>query len=193
MPGEKQESLVSLKDGMIVGLTIIFSLSRTVQIWSRLPGTTGDWFYGWMFAVGIAISAWYYELNVQASQAIDFIEWRAMAILSGMWFGVHGVVRAIRQLQGVRFHSYEPGVGVLDRFLSRIAPQYAGVISDIATAFALGVVFRCMGCPIQSGWYFAMCFWIAIGNAWIVARDSRRKQMWVDSQVEATEWSHRIK
>ncbi len=193
MNESKQESFGTLSDGINLGLTLIFSVCRTVQIWSRVPGTTGNWFYGWMFAAGLALSAWYYEVNVEASQAMDFIAWKSMAVASVVWFGIHGVARALHQMRGLQFHSYEPGVGILARWISRLTPNHAGLISDLLVAVVLGISFKLLGSPIQSGWYFAMCVWLLIADRWIRFRDARQVQIYIDAQAQSEDWSRRVK
>lgn len=192
MQSEKQESLSNLSDGVSLGLTLVFSVNRTVQIWSRVLGSTGTWFYGWMIFVGLAIQAWYYQVNLESQQAADLVSWEAMAWLSVMWYSIHGVVRSIQMARGVRFHSYDPGVGILHRLMSGWSPSAIALTSDLAIAVSFSCGLWLLACPILSGWYAGMLLWLVIGHSWQVARDARRRQIWHDAQVEADHWSQQI-
>ena len=192
MQQEKNESLGDFSSGVNLALTVIFSVNRNVQIWSRVPGTTGGWFYGWMYFAGLAVQAWYYMANAQYLQRWDLVHFEFMARLSGIWFAVHGVARAIQLARGIRLHSYEPGVGVLQWALPNWPLWLVGLLSDLGVAIALSGGLWLLDSPIQSGWYAAMCVWLLLGHIWIHTRDARRRQIWHDSQIEADDWSQQI-
>lgn len=192
MQPDKPESLSNISDGVNLGLMLVFSVSRTVQIWSRVPGSTGAWFYGWMILVGLGIQAWYYHANLEARQTMDLLGWEAMAWLSLMWFGVHGVVRSIHLARGLRFHSYDPGQGILHRLMPGWSFAASGLTSDLAVSVALSSGLWLIACPILSSWYAGMCFWLVIGHVWLVARDARRRQLWHDARIDADDWSQQI-
>ncbi len=192
MENQKQESLVDFSTGMTLALTVVFSVSRSVQIWSRVPGSTGSWFYGWMFVVGLGINVWYYQANVQACQARDFIGLAYVAEASIAWFGVHGIVRLFNNRGTVPSHSYEPGVGILFWLMPALSASTVAIVSDLCVALLLGCVLSLLGSPIQAGWYFAMCFWLSLGHLWIKSRDARNCRVWRDTQYEAEYMSQKI-
>lgn len=191
-PDKPDGILKDYQAGMNLALILMFSINRSVQIWSRVPGSTGSWFYGWLYFVGLGLQAWYYEVNGQATGYYDAIGWLTFAWFSVMWFGIHGVVRSFHFARGLRFHSYEPGRGIFDWMFPNWKPGSASLASDLAVSMALSIVLAIVRSPILSGWYAAMCLWLILAQVWIKASHSRRHQEWIDAKSEAERWSDQI-
>lgn len=191
MGQQKQESLADMSAGIGIALSLLFGVNRTVQIWSRQPGTTGTWYFGFYYFVGAMFQAWYCELNLYASMRSDQIPPHFIIGMSVVWFAVHGISRACFFLRGVRFHSYDPGIG----FLAPLCPptwrcDNVGLLSDLTTAIGLSLAFRFFASPILSGWFAAMSVWLIVAHAWSHARDERMQIARDDAQIEAQQWSH---
>jgi len=190
MQPQKQDQLCDMSTGFNIALMLLFSVNRTVQIWSRVPGTTGTWFLGLYFFFGGMLQTWYCGVNEQASMRTDSIPPCFVLGLSIIWFAVHGIVRGYQFLQGTRFHSYEPGQGVLAPFLPSWQSDSVGFASDAVTAVGLSLAFALFASPGLSGWYASMCFWLIVAQLWSHARDRRMQQARIDAQVEAEQWSN---
>lgn len=182
-----------LRGGVALAIFLIFSVTRSVQLFSRVPGTTGPWFFGITFWIGLAIQLYYYQANVEASGRFDAIPEQLLIATQFGWLVVHWMVRAKNRFQGVRLHSYEPGLGVMNRLLPNWHLDWMGVTSDIAVAAVLGGTCMLLDCPILGSWYFAMIPWLLIGQAFIYGRDSLRVQRMEDAQIEADVWSQRFR
>ncbi len=193
MEQDKQSSLSDFSFGVDVVLSAVFAVNRTVQIWSRAPGSTGTWFFAIYFVAGSLLQSWYYQVNVEASATSDLISQPVVIGLSLFWFSVHGLVHSWFVLRGQTFHSFDPGVGVLNRLFPKWSESSASLGSDLIVSMLLSTVLFLLRSPILSGWYASLCMWLFVSHYWLVARDSRRRQMWIDSQFEAEHWSEQLK
>ena len=192
MEQEKQQ-LRDMANGSNLALMLMQGVNRSVQIWSRVPGTTGTWFFGLLFFQGMLIQAWYYQVNVVASKAPDSIPISVSFGLSLIWFAYHGVKRNIYRANGMRFHSYDPGIGILYRAFPNWQPATIDIASDLSVAIALSLLMLVAGSPIQSGWYRGMCIWLVVIHLWNHARDFRRLRALEDAQLEAAYWSEQVR
>ncbi|MCA9194634.1 MAG: hypothetical protein KDB03_22840 [Planctomycetales bacterium] len=190
---EQTQPAQDLQGGFALLVFLIFSVNRSVQVFSRIPGTTGLWFFAFFFWFGLGIQAYYYYANVQALARLDAIPEMWFVYTQIAWLQVHTLMRFVTWLRGYRLHSYEPGLGLLHRVLKRWDADWMGLASDVLVAGALGVACHAMDCPIHSGWYFAMIPWLIIGKIVISARDQLRLQRMQDTQIEASVWSQRLK
>ena len=190
---QRQQNLIDLSQGMSLALIGIFAVNRTVQVWSRYPGSTGSWFYGWVFFVGLLLQAWYCQINTNAVNRADFVSIEVIAFVSILWFAIHGVIRSFHLLRGLRLHSYEPGQGVFHWMFPTWNSGFQALASDVITAVLLSIWLWLIGSPVLSSWYTFVCFWLLIGHCWGAASQARRRQIWIDSQVESENWSHQIK
>ena len=193
MEQDKQQSLADFNQGVSLTLIGIFSVNRSVQLWSRSLGSTGGWFFGWVYLVGLAIQGWYYQANVHGSGTEDFVKWEAFVSANIIWFAIHGVVRAFHVSSGIRSHSYDPGVGILQSILPTWSAGSVAIASDLAVAIFLSVSLRLIDSPILSGWYAAMCFWLLVGHVWMRTSRAYRYQGYINTKSEAEQWSNQIK
>lgn len=189
---QDQKPIVSMSEanGMLV-LTLC-CVNRTVQIWSRSLGSTGPWFFTIMFPVGSTIQWWYCAVNEIRFQSSDSFPLWAVGGMGLMWLCAHGVARAFAKQQGVDFHSYEPGSGVLNWAFRNWSPGVANLLSDVTVALFLSILFGITGSPHLSGWYLAMVLWLVVVHGWSWIGERRRYQHWVDAQQEARRWSQRV-
>ena len=192
MQQEQQPPLRDLSIGMSICLSTMSALNRTVQIWSRKPGTTGSWFFAVYFIFGSLIQSWYCQVNEDAGLYRDWVPRVAILGLSLVWFAVHGIAHAWFCILGFQFHSYDPGEGILDSLFAKWSSPSATLASDLIVSMVMSIALLLLQSPILSGWYAAMCIWLLFVHFWLVARDAHRKQIWVDSQVEADTWSKQI-
>lgn len=192
-PQQQSSPDEQLQGGVGLAIFAIFSVTRSVQLFSRLPGTTGPWFFGVFFWIGLFIQLWYYQANVQASGRFDAIPDMLIIYLQFAWLVVHWGWRKWTWLKGYRLHSYEPGLGVLHRVLPTWPAEWMGLASDIFVAAALGGICYLANCPILGSWYLAMIPWLLIAQAVIQGRDYMRMQRMDDARIESDEWTRRLR
>ena len=193
MQQDKQQNLADFNQGVSLALIAIFSVNRSVQLWSRSLGSTGGWFFGWMYFVGLMLQAWYYQANSHFSGSEDFVTWEAFAAVNIIWFSIHGVVRAFHKTRRVPSHSYDPGVGILQSVFPSWSAGTVAVASDLTVAVFLSIVLRMIESPILSGWYAAMSFWLLVGHVWMRTSRAYRYQVYINTKAEAEQWSNQIK
>lgn len=182
-----------LKGGVSLVIFMIFSVTRSVQLFSRLPGTTGPWFFGITFWIGLAFQLYYYQANVEASGRFDAIPDMLIIYPQIAWLVVHWAMRQLTRLKGYRHHSYEPGLGVLHRILPNWQADWMGLASDIVVALSMGGICYLLDCPILGIWFLAMIPWLLLAFALIQGRDNIRMQRMDDARIEADDWSQRIR
>lgn len=193
MNQEPQSPVRDLGFGVDIALSAMLAVNRTVQIWSRCPGTTGTWYFALYFVGGSILQSWYCEMNRLASNSSDLIPQAFVAVASLLWFCVHGVLHTFQLARGRTFHSYDPGSPVLGRLFPAWSEESASLGSDLIVAMLLSIAFLILQSPILSGWYAAMTMWLVVTHTWITFRDARRRQIWIDSQFEAEYWSDHLK
>lgn len=193
MDQEQQKSLRDIGTGLNLVLGTLFSISRTVQIWSRMPGTTGTWFFGFYYFVGSLMQTWYCRVNEETLGRTDLVSQSSIMGLSLIWFSIHGVIRGGQFLRGTRFHSFDPGVGILSLLNPKWNANTVSLASDLLVATALSLFLWLLRSPILSGWYASLCVWLVLAHCWILARDTRRMQAWTNSEQEAAYWSEQLR
>lgn len=178
-----------LQNGWALVMVLIFSVTRTVQLFSRVPGTCGMWHFGVIYVLGFVIQLLYYQMNVEASGQLDAIP-DAVFIFGNL--GVlmfHNLAGWWRWSKGYRCHSWCSGLGVLHRFMPRSSDTAVAVISDILVAALLSGICYLFACPILSGWYLSMIGWCLLAQGVLAARKSFQLQRLDDAQFESDAWS----
>ena len=173
-------------------IILIFGVTRTVQLFSRVPGTTGSWFFGMAFWIGFGIQLFYYQVNVQSSGQFDAIPDRLFVYAIIGWLILHAVCRSHNRSKGMRCHSFSPGLGIFYRWLPNTPEHRIGLISDMATAALLGALGYFFGCPILGSWYLSMTIWLLMAQGCLHARDRYRTQRMDDARIETDAWTRQL-
>ena len=97
-----------------LALGLIHCANSTVRIASRIPGTTGTWYLGIYFFIGVLIQFFFYEL-CEASAIPDQVPPTMVIGMSLVAFSLHGMIGSWHRFHGVPFHSYEPGLAILSK------------------------------------------------------------------------------
>lgn len=189
---DNQKYLHDLNQGAGIAIIAISGVSRSVQLWSRIPGSCGTWYFGWVYLVGLFIQGLHYQLSVLATTRFDRVPLTSTACLAIFWLSVHSIAGSIYRNRGLRFHSYEPGAGILHCWFPAGRSSAIALGSDLVTAVGFSSVLWVLNSPIQSRWYAWMCVWLIVGHMWIQHRDHRRRMTWEDSQFESEHWSEQI-
>ncbi|MCA9217974.1 MAG: hypothetical protein KDB27_33115 [Planctomycetales bacterium] len=191
MPPDDQNK-ISIADGITLALMIVFSLTRTVQLFSRLPGTVGPWFLSVFYIVGLSIQLYYCEMKAATTGVLDLVPTTLFLSVCILWHFVHGVFRRLAVAKGAVFHSYEPGLGVLCYLYHGWKLWQIGLISDLAVASTLSFVFYVLRCPHLSSWYLSMIPWLLVGQAYLFVRERFERQTVNDAQIESQIQSQKL-
>lgn len=175
-------------------LTLMFAISTPLQLWSRIPGTTGVWFYGFFFVGGIALQCIYLAIKTQVLMRYDAISFASVAALHLAWFGVHGVSRAVARWRGHYCHSYDPGIGISQPLYPSLPAGAGRLVSDLTVLMAAVLIFDLTDCPLQRDWHL----WVVLPavvmcQIWIKAREAHLHQKHIDAVQAAHYYTDTIK
>lgn len=186
----KQEA-ANAKMGIGLFLLGIFMICRSVQVFSRVPGTCGP-----LFVLGnilcMIFQFWYCQAAVDAyGQDAIGVEW--MFGIQVFW-AVYGIFRtAVHRFRGYEFEFAEIGIGFLYRWMPNSGAASIGLASDMLVASTLCVVFHLFDSPVLGGWYLTMICCLAIGHSWLHARDKVELQRIKAAQSRAKYISQRLR
>lgn len=142
----------SAKNGLGGLLFVMYSAARIVQVFSRVPGTPGDYM---LFAtmIGIGLQAYYLVGHEEMHGSVDATDFRLMLAIQIVWFLV-GVVSHICRGWHSKGHSRpsDQGSGIL-RFLTRRSPflaPAADVLSDLLVGIAIISLLDHLGSQVQA-------------------------------------------
>ncbi len=186
----KQE-MESYRFGLGAVLIFVFTIGRSVQIFSRIPGTSGAIFVlAWLGS--FIAQAWYYQVNVDASGTPDLIAIEWMLLIQAVFFLVGLVILICRQVRGEEVDPFVIGTSIFSRLLPNIKPANQDAASDMIVAAGLSLFFFALDSPIQGGWYRAMLFWMLIGHLWLAACERIQSRRLRNAQRRAAYWSRRL-
>ena len=84
-----QETSKDLKAGMDLVMLLIFSVTRSVTLYSRILGSTGPFYY-LIYWIGVLIQAYYCHVNVMAYGRMDAMPFTALLLINFVWlFNTH--------------------------------------------------------------------------------------------------------
>lgn len=185
-PGEQAQQ------GFAVVSSLICSVTRTVHLFSRWPGSCGMWHFGFFYLIGFVIQLLYYQMNVEATGQFDAIDDRLLVFGSLGLLMSHNIASWYYWSKGHRGHSWSPGVGVLFKWMPNSDPIFVAVLSDVVVAASLGGFCYLIGCPILGSWYLCTIFWCVISHALLGLRHSFQMQRLQDAQVEQKSWANEV-
>jgi len=186
-----KEQVESARFGLGVFLMFIFTIGRSVQLFSRVPGTSGP---GLVLAslFSILTQVWYYQMNVDASGSSDSIAIEWVFLVQIVWFLYCVCATIWNQLPGYGLDLTDIGVGIFRRWLPNSENSVVGFVSDMALAIGLACFFFAFDSPILGGWYRAMVVWLLIGHVWLKARNDIELQRIKNARSRAEYWSNRF-
>lgn len=189
-----QETSKDLKAGMDLVMLLIFSVTRSVTLYSRMLGSTGPYYF-LIYWIGVLIQAYYCHVNVIASGRMDAMPFSALLLINFAWLMIHIVKGRFNAQNGERLHSFDPGIGVLAAYSWTRSWRgwQVNVVSDIVTALNLGGFFFLTGSPVLGSWYVAMIVWILIEHLFLYARDTLQMQRMHNAKIETQHLSDRLK
>lgn len=180
------------QQGFAILSALICSVTRTVHLLSRWPGSCGMWHFGVFFVIGFVIQLIYYQMNVEASGRFDAIDDRVLIFGSLGLLALHNLAGCFYWNKGERIHSWSPGVGILYRLMPKSDPVFVAILSDVVVAAALAAICYLFGCPILGSWYLSMIFWCLVNHALLSARHHFQMQRLQDAQIEQQYWADEV-
>ena len=192
MEVDKQQQQQHLRNTLGLTLGLMFSVNRTVQIFSRRIGSTGNWYYGVFLLVGVGVQIYYCEVNAQLSETRDTISVLVMIMATIIWNAAHSMGRLIQRVNGQATHSYDSGIGILASWFPTWQPSIVSLVSDLAVATTVGACCYLLGSPILGGWYLSVAIWLIAAECFLSVRDRVRGQRMVDARAEAEYLSRQV-
>ena len=172
--------------------TLLLSICRTVQVFSRQPGTCGPLAY-LVWPVGVFFQICYYTANVDATGSVD---WFGLELLLGiqLFWLLCGVPFAIyyRFFRNAEFSFYDSGFGILQLPFQKKDLASINFMSDFAVAGLLSTFFYLVDSPIIGSWYRAMILWVIFAHAWSHASGNFQMMRFRQTQSYATYWANRF-
>jgi len=189
---ETQKSGEQTQQGFAIVAALICSVTRTVHLFSRWPGSCGTWHFGIFFFIGFAIQLLYYQMNVEASGHFDAIDDRIMIFGSLGLLLLHNLAGWFSWFKGQRNHSWSQGVGILCRLMPNSDEVSVTLLSDLLACASLATICHWIDCPILSSWYVCMIFWCLVNHAMVSFRHGFQMQRLQDAQIEQQYWSSEV-
>ena len=174
-----------------IALVVMFALSTSAQVFSRVISTTGGWFLGFYFIGAQLAFALYVQIKISVTGQVDAIPIETTIAISCIWFSLHGVGRAWRKSHGIEIHSHDPGRGLFS--YPSLPPGVSIFISDATVAIGLACLFHVMNSPIQRDWFVWIVLpSITITQAWVQYRQAFIRQRFIDATAEASQYADTI-
>ena len=185
-----KEEFKSARTGVAVLLVVSYTLGRSVQLFSRKPGTSGGVpIVGSMIAI-VAFSC-YYVVTVQELGREDAIGLEYLILASLIWLVIDFAKATFRRRSAVG--DYCLGRGILWRWLPNMSFRSVGFSSDLVVASTAGLFFHWMDSPIQANWFAAMIAWLSITHAWYLIRVISIRQRMKRAIARSSFWSPKRK
>lgn len=156
-----QEELKSARNGIACLLLLAILLGRTVQIFTRKPGTSGA-FLVLASLLSIFPFSFFYLGSYERSEIADAIDPTYYIYAFGFFAFMEiafAVLNSFRDTQpGLRVL----GTGILQSRFPGWHPDIAGLVGDVTVALMLAGIFHVNDSPIQANWFAAMAGWICV-------------------------------
>lgn len=186
-----KEEINSAKNG-IGGLLIIgFSVARTIQIFSRVPGTAGVTHLATFF-LGSGLQAFYLVGHQQQYGRVDATDFQWLLVAQfACWF-VGFAALMVRGRKSPRIRPNEAGRGLLSRYLPFLSHDVAGVVSDTLVGAALIGILYAIGSPIQANTYIVILGLTLFCHACVLGQRFSYRQRVRYAQRRAAKWPERV-
>ncbi|APZ93411.1 hypothetical protein [Fuerstiella marisgermanici] len=173
-----KEEIKSFRNGiggfLIAGLTVC----RTLQVFSRIPGSSGLWLnLAWI--AGAAIQGFYLSGHVQKYGRVDVISFEAFLTFQYLWWLVDVAIRIWFSRKRSRPARLYQGRAIFFRHWMR--DDIAGVASDVVVGVGMITFFRVLACSTLANWYSVILGWTVFCQGFLLARE-----LWIRLRIRAT-------
>ena len=191
-PDHAKQEIQSVRDGLGMFLIATHTLAQSVQLFSRVPGTSGPLFVvAQLFC--IVGQFLFYEARVDAGGQADVIGIGIWFYIQLIWFVYGFIATFIWRARGLEVDIIELGIPVLCRRFPKANYATVAFCSDMLVAGLLTAVFYLTGSPILGDWYCVTAFVLLINHKWMYWREQTEKRRFMDAQKRARQWSRRLK
>lgn len=182
-----KEEVKSARNGIGGFLMLGFALGRTLQVFSRRPGSSGLWLLlAWL--LGVSLQGFYLIGHAEKFGRVDAtpFEW-LLAAQALAWLFCFAI--ACAQAIGRRLPPMnEVGAGILEKYLPKTMRRHAGIISDALIGGVLIVGLRQLGSPVQAGTYQVIVGWVMACHAGVFYRNWVFQQRIRSAKYRALHW-----
>lgn len=187
-----QEEIKSARNGIGGFLIVGFMLGRNIQVFSRLPGTSGLYLVlAWPLAAGLC--GFYLHGHAEQFGATDAIPFQWVIVIQSLIWALGLPVTLWRCTIGKRINEQEIGEGFLFRRSQRLTRWTAGVWSDIvAGAVLVGLLFA-FDSPVQAKFYLVVLGWLACCHGCVLFRDLLWKARIRAAKRRANAWHEDVR
>lgn len=172
-----KEEIKSARNGiggfLIAGLTVC----RTLQVLSRVPGSSGL-YLNLAWVAGATIQGFYLYGHVQKYGRLDAISFEAFLILQYFWWLADVAVRVWFSRKRAASGRLYQGRGVF--FGHWMRDDVAGLASDLVVGLGLILFFRLFACPTLANWYSVILGWTVFCQGFMFARE-----LWIRLRIRA--------
>ena len=185
-----KEEIKNARNGIGGFLIAGLAVCRTLQVFSRIPGSSGLWLsLAWM--AGTVIQGFYLYGHVQKYGRIDAIPFEAFLTLQYLWWLADVAVRIwLSRKQSKPARLYQ-GRGVFFRHWMR--DDIAGPASDVVVGLGLILFFRLFGCPTLANWYSVILGWTVFCQGFLFAHELWLRLRIRAARRRATRWQKDIR
>ena len=188
----RAEERKSLRNGIGGFLMAGFAMGRTLQIFSRTPGSVGAILVvAWAGAA--FMQGYYLHGHVQTYGRIDAIPFELLIAVQVVWWLVGLVLTFGHVLYRTQPRDSDLGRGILSFYLPQLSPADVGIVSDVAVGLSLAGVLRLCASPIQSNWYLAMVAWILICHVALFLHQWNLRRRIREAKQRAVGWRAEVR
>ncbi|MCA9178415.1 MAG: hypothetical protein KDB14_28335 [Planctomycetales bacterium] len=183
-----KDEIKSARNGIGAFMILGFSLARSIQVFSRVPGSSGLYFQlAW--TIGVALQGFYLAGHVEIHGRVDAVPFEYLLILQGACWLVSFFILAVHWTLSTRPpHDKAMGRGLLTRHLPGLSEQKGGIVSDVAVGGLLIVLLLALRCPVQAACYRFMLGWTLCCHLAIYLRDAQYRWRIRTAHRRAARW-----
>ena len=180
----------SARAGFAILLTGLLTIGQSVQVFSRIPGTSGPLFI-LAHLFGMLAQVAFYEVCVEANGR-DLIGIAVPIGLQIVWL-ICGIVSAFRLRQrGFETELNQLGVGILYRQMANQSAAAIGFTSDMLVSVGFTTIcFLCQS-PILARWYLVVTLGLLFTHLWMDWRQRTEMNRLNNARSRARHWTNRL-
>ena len=187
-----EEEIKSARNGFGGLLIAGFALARTLQVFSRTPGSCGVLLLAaWLAAV--AVQAVYFQGHIEKHGVIDATPYHWMLVAQSLPWSVGCLMTVFRSRRRRPIPDRELGRGILSSHLPKLSITAAGVVSDIAIGCVLIVALHLLGSPVQAGWYQVITGWAVFCHSCVFLRGWSYRQRVRAAAKRSKSWRNDVR
>ena len=186
-----KEEVESIRTGFGILLFVCFTLSQSVQFFSRVPGTGGV-LYVPAFLFCMIVQFLVCSALIQSSGQPDLI---SIELAFGIQFAmlIWVVIRTfVLRSRGFEAEINQFGVGILHRWMPASDSVKVGFASDMLIGICMTVFCYMFNSPSLGSWYLFMTFSLLFIHQWMAWLQRSEMQRLKQAQQRAQSWTNKL-